>query len=128
MPRSYIIKYRKKLLNKIQHADIIIIFKYIYYQKSRHQCKKSEYSLFYLYYLRLLLKYDIELFSRSDFTKIDKKRVRLKIEIFKILKIINTVTAKLIRLFKQQDFLVSRKTEIIRRGLENVDKLKKLKI
>ena len=116
------------MLNKIQHAGIIIIFKYIYYQKSRYQYKKSEYSLFYLYYLRLLLKYDIEFFSRFDFTKIDKECIRLKTEIFKILEIINIITAKLIRLFKQQDFLVSRKTEIIRRNLENVNKLEKLKI
>ena len=100
MPRSYIIKYRKKLLNKIQHADIIIIFKYIYYQKSGHQYKKSEYSLFYFFYLRLLLKYDIEFFFYSDFTKIDKERARLKTEIFKILKIISIVTIKLTRLFK----------------------------
>ena len=77
--------------------------------------------------MRLLLKYNIEPFSRSDFAKIDKKRIRLKIKIFKILKIISTVTAKLIRLFKQQDFLISREIEIIRRSLENVNKLKKLK-
>ena len=59
--------------------------------------------------------------------KIDKKRIRLKTEVLKILKTINTATAKLTRLFKQQDFFISRKTEIIRRDLENVDKLKKLK-
>ena len=81
-----------------------------------------------MFYLRLLLKYDIEFFFRSDFAKIDKERARLKIKIFKILEIINTATAKLTRLFKQQNFLISRKTEIIRRDLENVDKLKKLKI
>ena len=127
MPRGYIIKYRKKLLNKIQHANIIITFKYIYYQKSGYQYKKFEYSLFYLFCLRLSLKYDIEPFFRSDFAKIDKKRVRLKIEVFKILKIISIATIKLTRLSKQQDFLVSRKTEIIRRGLENVDELEKLK-
>ena len=106
----------------------MIIFKYIYYQKSGYQCKKSEYLLFYLFYLRLLLKYDIEFFFRSDFTKIDKERIRLKTKVSKILEIINIATVKLIRLFKQQDFLISRKTEIIRRGLKNVDKLKKLKI
>ena len=76
--------------------------------------------------MRLLLKYDIEFFFRSDFAKIDKKRARLKIEVFKILKIINTATAKLTRLFKQQNFLISRKAEIIRRNLKNVDKLEKL--
>ena len=128
MPRGYIIKYRKKLLNKIQYVNIIITFKYIYYQKSGHQYKKSEYSLFYFFYLRLLLKCDIEPFFRFDFIKINKKRARLKTEVFKILKTISITTAKLIRLFKQQDFFVSRKTEIIRRDLENVDKLEKLKI
>ena len=127
MPRNYIIKYRKKLLNKIQYAGIVIAFKYIYYQKSDYQYKKSEYSLSCLFYLRLLLKCNIEPFSRFDFTKINKERARLKTEVFKILEIISTATAKLIRLFKQQDFLASRETEIIRRGLENVNKLKKLK-
>ena len=128
MLRSYIIKYRKKLLNKIQYVNIIITFKYIYYQKFGYQCKKSEYSLFYLFYLRLLLKYDIKPFFRFDFAKIDKERIRLKIEIFKILEIINIATVKLTRLFKQQNFLISREAEIIRRNLENVNKLKKLKI
>ena len=73
------------------------------------------------------MKYDIEFFFRSDFAKIDKERTRLKTEVFKILEIISIITAKLTRLFKQQNFFVSREIEIIRRNLENVDKLKKLK-
>ena len=77
--------------------------------------------------MRLLLKYDIEPFFRFDFTKIDKERIRLKTEAFKALEIINIITTKLTRLFKQQDFLASRKVEIIRRSLENIDKLEKLK-
>ena len=84
--------------------------------------------LFYLFYLRLLLKYNIESFFRSDFAKIDKKRIRLKTKVFKTLEINNIITVKLTRLFKQQNFLASRKTEIIRRNLKNVDKLEKLKI
>ena len=80
MPRNFIIKYRKLLLGKIAYCNIIIVFKYVFYQKSESDYIKSNYSLSYSAYFKLFRKYDIAPFSKSDFRKINKKRTRLKTE------------------------------------------------
>ena len=68
------------LLGKIAYYNIIIVFKYVSYQKSESDYIKSDYSLSYSAYLRLFRKYDIAFFSKSDFYKINKKRARLETE------------------------------------------------
>ena len=80
MPRNFIIKYRKLLLRKIAYCSIIIIFKYVFYQKSGSDYIKSNYSLSYSACFKLSRKYDITSFSKSDFYKINKKRIRFKAE------------------------------------------------
>jgi hypothetical protein len=77
--------------------------------------------------------YKIELFSKSDFTKINKERVCLDIkedraneeaEIYHAK--INTALIKIVRIRKLRRFLASREAEMIRRGLENIEELEKL--
>ena len=55
-------------------------FKYVSCQKLKSDYIKSNYLLSYSFYLRLSRKYDIILFSKSDFYKINKKRARFEIE------------------------------------------------
>ena len=62
------------------YSDIIIVFKYIFYQKSESDYIKLNYSLSYSAYFKLFRKYDIAPFSESDFCKINKKRARLEIK------------------------------------------------
>ena len=78
IPRGFIIKYRKLLLGKIAYYNIIIIFKYVSYQKLKSDYIKSDYLLSYSFYFKLFRKYDIAPFSKSDFRKINKKRARLE--------------------------------------------------
>ena len=68
------------LLGKIAYYSIIIVFKYVSYQKLESDYIKLDYSLSYSAYLRLSRKYDITPFSKSNFCKIDKERVRLEVE------------------------------------------------
>jgi hypothetical protein len=81
-----------------------------------------------------ILSCEMEPFSRSDFAKIDKKRTRFdakedrtneKIRLY--FSRINTILAKIIRIRKLRRFLASRKAEMIRRGLKNMEELEKLK-
>ena len=74
----FIIKYRKLLLGKIAYSNIIIVFKCVFYQKSKSDYIKLNYSLLYSACLRLFRKYDITPFSKFDFYKINKERIRLK--------------------------------------------------
>ena len=80
MSRGFTIKYRKLLLGKIAYYNIIIVFKYVSYQKLESDYIKLDYSLLYSAYFRLFRKYDIAPFSESDFRKIDKERARLETE------------------------------------------------
>jgi hypothetical protein len=75
----------------------------------------------------------MEFFSKSDFIKIDKERARLdakkdktnkKIRLYSSR--INTALIKTIRIRKLRRFLASREAEMIRRSLENIEKLEKL--
>ena len=80
MPYSSITKYRKLLLGKIAYYNIIIIFKYVFCQKLKSNYIKLNYSLSYSACLKLFRKYDITPFSKSDFYKVNKKRIRFEIE------------------------------------------------
>ena len=65
-------------MGKITHCDIIIVFKYVFCQKLKSDYIKSDYLLSYSVYLKLSRKYDIASFSKSDFRKINKKRICLE--------------------------------------------------
>ena len=80
MSRSFIIKYRKLLLGKITYYNIIIVFKYVFYQKSGSDYIKLNYSLSYSACFKLFRKYDITFFSKSDFYKVNKERTRFEIK------------------------------------------------
>ena len=67
-------------MKKIAYFNIIIAFKYVFYQKLKSDYIKSDYSLSYSVYFKLFRKYDITSFSKSDFYKVDKKRARFKIK------------------------------------------------
>jgi hypothetical protein len=75
----------------------------------------------------------MEPFLKSDFVKVDKERVRLDIKKDRANKEaeayyikINTILIKTVRIRKLRRFLASREAEMIRRGLENIEKLEKL--
>ena len=68
------------LLGKITYYNIIIVFKYVFYQKLKSDYIKLNYSLSYSAYLKLFRKYDITFFSKSDFRKVDKERTRFEIK------------------------------------------------
>ena len=80
MPRNFIIKYRKLLLGKIAYCGVIIAFKYVFCQKLGSNYIKSNYLLSYSAYFKLFRKYDIAFFSKSDFRKINKKRIYFEIK------------------------------------------------
>ena len=67
-------------MGKIAYYNIIIIFKYISCQKSESDYIKLNYSLSYSVYFRLSRKYDITSFLKSDFRKINKKRIYFETE------------------------------------------------
>ena len=75
-------------MGKIAYCSIIIIFKYVFCQKSGSDYIKLNYSLSYSTYFKLSRKYDIASFSKSDFYKVNKERARFetKKESFEIIK------------------------------------------
>jgi hypothetical protein len=86
-----------------------------------------------LRYIKGGKSYKIKPFSKSDFIKIDKERIYLDIkkdraneetEAYYIK--INTVLIKTVRIRKFRRFFISREAEMIRRDLENIEKLEKL--
>ena len=68
----------------------------------------------------------MEPFSESKFVKLDRKRARLNAKLKTAKNFFKAILTKRKRLVKQKKFLARRETEIIRRGLANVNKLKKL--
>jgi hypothetical protein len=112
---------------------MIIAFRYIRYISNKFKYIRSEDFLFYLEYTGTDRSYKIEYFSQSNFTKINKKRIRLDIkkdqanEETRLYSLrFNTAVTKTVRIRKLCRFLTSRKAEIIRRGLKNIEKLEKL--
>ena len=123
------------LLRKIIYYNIIIIFKYVFYQKLESNYIKLNYSLSYSACFRLSRKYDIISFSEFDFRKINKERARFKTEkeSFEIaeeniIRKYKIIFQKRRRMRKIKRYFVFYKTKLIRRGLENIDKLERLKI
>ena len=122
-------------MGKITHCSIIIIFKYVFCQKSGSDYIKSNYSLSYSVYFKLSRKYDIASFSEFDFRKINKERARLEIkkkslEVTEknIIRKYKIIFQKRRRVQKIKRYFISRKTKLIRRGLKNINKFEKLKI
>jgi hypothetical protein len=118
---------------RIRVRNIIIIFRYARYINEKLNYIRSKDSLFYLSYIEKIFSYKIEVFSKSDFVKINKKRARLDAKKNRINEEdrlyssrINTILAKIIWIRKLRRFLASRKAEIIRRSLENIEELEKL--
>ena len=94
---------------------------------------RSRDSSFYLRCIKNRKSYKIELFLKSNFVKIDKKRARLDTkkdraneETKAYYTKTSTALIKIVRIRKLRRFLASREAEMIRRGLENIKKLEKL--
>ena len=67
-------------MGKITYYNIIIVFKYVFCQKSGSNYIKLNYSLSYSICFKLFRKYDITPFSKFDFCKVDKERARFEIK------------------------------------------------
>jgi hypothetical protein len=131
LPRSS--RNRQILVARIRARGVIIAFRYARCMNEKLNCVRSKDFLFYLLYIGKILSYKIEPFLKSDFVKIDKERARLDAkkdrtnkEVRLYSSRVNTVLAKTIRIRKFRRFLASRKAEMIRRGLENIEELEKL--
>ena len=81
----------------------------------------------YGYCVRRDIKYNtVEVFS-SDFAKIEKKRSRINNKLRATRALLSENFIKINRLEKQQAFLKKREGEMIRRNIENIKALEKLK-
>ena len=69
----------------------------------------------------------MEPFFKFKFAKLDRERARLNAKLKTAKNFFKTILIKRKRLVKQKNFLARRKVKIIRRGLTNINKLKKLK-
>jgi hypothetical protein len=119
---------------RIRARGVIMAFRCARCINKKLNCVRSTDFLFYLSYIGKTLSYKIEPFSKSNFIKIDKERARLdakKDRINEEVRLyssrVNTTLAKIIRIRKLRRFLASREAEMIRRGLENIEELEKLK-
>ena len=126
MPRGRTNEYRKRLISKVQHYDIIMDYKCVRCNFIDLDCQRSAYSTFYLFCLTFRNRCNMEPFSEFKFAKLDRERARLDAKLKAAEDFFKAILIKRKRLVKQKKFLARRKAEIIRRGLANVNKLKKL--
>ena len=80
MPSTKASRNRQLLVARIRLRNIIIIFRYVRYQKSESDCVRSRDSSSCLRYTKNRKPCKIEPFSKSDFVKIDKEHTRLDIK------------------------------------------------
>ena len=99
------------------YCGIIIVFKYIFYQKLGSDYIKLDYSLSYSAYFRLFRKYDIAFFSKFDFRKVNKERARLEVKEESLEITEENIIRKYKAIFQKR-----------RRSLKNINKFERLKI
>jgi hypothetical protein len=80
MPSTKASRNRQLLITKIRLRGVIIIFYYVRCQKSESDYIRSRDSSSCLRYIKNRKSCEIELFSKSDFIKVDKEYIYLDIK------------------------------------------------
>ena len=114
------------LSENILHRGIIMV-SCDFCRESSFEYRISAWSRKYGYYIRRGVKYNIIKIFLSDFVKIEKERSRINNEFRATRASLSENFVKMNRFKKQQAFLRKREGEIIRRNIENIKALEKLK-
>ena len=104
----------------------------IVYPCSRYQQSDSECKLLMGFqkcknYTRKGIRCDVRDMTKGHFKKIDKERERLKGKLQKFRKAIRKAIARIKRFERFREALSKREKDLIRRGLDNIEELERLK-
>ena len=124
LPKST--KYRRELCLKIERRGLKMVYKCAACRKSGSDCVVSSDSKGCSSCVRKTIACDWRPFSEKDFEKVERERARLQEKASAGRALMRDAMAQIETAERLQRFLDKRESELVRRGLENVEELEKL--